>query len=221
MGVVTFGVATLSVGMYHYQPTELVWDLDHTLAHARKAPLPPIKIWRPNPFTSELEIITIERKPAFMIQSESNPDSPYYVYPRPGALKLVQFFSWFTPHQYVFTAAKRNYADQMIEGLGLTPYLTKSIAREEVPIDEEKLQEKTSIKLDELSKNWKRRLMMHYFGKNTTLLAQTDRIVLIDDKESALQNNRGILAPAFHAGVSSSWDSLKLWYMVTKCFFID
>lgn len=118
------GSGSTAYAYTHYKPINIIWDLDHTLIHTIKV----------GENTSDLP------PPDFIMTSEKYAYKRYG-YMRPGAYHILKFFSMCGINQYVFTAATKDYAQGVLSSTGIKNLIIDTIAREDVPIQPEKIEQ--------------------------------------------------------------------------------
>jgi len=128
--VILGGSGSTAYAYTNYKPINIIWDLDHTLIHTIKV--------KKN--TSDLP------SPDFIMTSE-NTSYKRYGYIRPGAYYILKFFSMCGINQYIFTAATKNYAQGVLNCTGIKNLIVDTIAREDVPIQQEKIDQYLSTQL--------------------------------------------------------------------------
>lgn len=224
------GTAGAGGGAYAYnrcQPVDVVWDLDHTLIHTVKV---------------DKEGDNSLPEPDFVMEC-SDKTKERYGYVRPGARTALKVFSMLPGDQYVFTAATRTYADDVLQKSGLDQYIDKSTARDDVEVNEQKIKEyykkrymkeggfneekaaRLANKLYKKSSSGRKKMLtMSLCGKDIDTLTESERKVLIDDKKSSHNNHEdnGILAPAYHADKDQNdYGMLGVGMTVLQCYFAD
>lgn len=212
-----------------FQPIKIVWDLDNTLIHT-------IKVDK----GSNNSLI----KPDFKMGCKDE-TKERYGYVRPFAYYSLKFFSLLTKDQYIFTAATKDYAKDVMEGANIDKFVKSVITREDVivkpgPIiayycDELKDSTKDDVlhktateKYESLSLGSKQLKTIKTSGKDIDLFNEYEkrdsRMILVDDKKEAHigHENQGILIPKFFADKNySDCKLLKVSWIVLKCFFSD
>jgi hypothetical protein len=208
--LIVSGTGSTAYAYTRYRPVNIVWDLDHTLVHTIRDSDKCMNHGVPR----DVNLI----HPDFVMDTP-DPTVKRYAYMRPGAYYVVKFFSLLGANQYVFTAATKSYANVIVKESGIETMILQTLAREDVPIQEDRLSRKykhtSSAQL----------ATIRACGKDITMFkCDPARTILVDDKEYCHQTHetRGILIPVYDARKKLHDDTLLgVAWIIFKCFFTE